>query len=187
MVKEPYSRYSVWYRTQFQVQWIVQNPIQCKVHGTEPYSRYSAWRRTLSKVKCMLQNPIKCTVHGTEPYYRYNAWYITLSKVKYMLQNPIQGTVQHRTRFQVNYKTEPYSRYTEFIKYWFFMKMLEFFLTLPVLLQRWCSTCHLVIQAWSPVYTPRRNPERPESGIYFKISKKNTILNEHPVHYNREP
>ena len=36
---------------------------------------------------------------------------------------------------------------------------------------------------WSKheVYTPRKNRERPESGIYFKIFEKNTIFNEHPV------
>ena len=55
------------------------------------------------------------------------------------------------------------------------------FLTLPVLLQRWCSTCHLVVQARRPVYTPRKNRERPESGICFEIFKKNTIFNEHLV------
>ena len=38
--------------------------------------------------------------------------------------------------------------------------------------QCWCSTCHLEVQALSP-----------EFGIYFKIFKKSTILNEHPVAY----
>ena len=28
----------------------------------------------------------------------------------------------------------------------FFLKMKEFFLTLSVLLQRWCSTCHYVVR-----------------------------------------
>ena len=58
----------------------------------------------------------------------------------------------------------------------FFLKMLWFFLNLPVLLQRWCFTCHLVVQAWSPAYTPRKNPERPESRIYFKIFEKTQYL-----------
>ena len=57
----------------------------------------------------------------------------------------------------------------------FFLKMLWFFWTLPVLLQRWCLTCRCVHSL-----TPRGNRERPESGIYFKIFK-NTIFNEHPV------
>ena len=59
--------------------------------------------------------------------------------------------------------------------------MFWFFWTLTVLLRCWCSTCHLVVQAWSLVYTPRENWERPESGKYFKIFEKNTIFNEHPV------
>ena len=54
--------------------------------------------------------------------------------------------------------------------------------SLQVLLQRWCSTGHLVVQAWSPVYTARKNRERPDSGICFKIFDKNTILNEQPVY-----
>ena len=59
----------------------------------------------------------------------------------------------------------------------FFLKMLWFFLTLPVLLQRCrCSTYHLVVQAWNPVYTPRVNRERPESEISFKIFEKRNIL-----------
>ena len=41
-----------------------------------------------------------------------------------------------------------------------------------VLLQRWSSTCHL----WSPMYTPRKNREGPESGIYFEIFKKTQYL-----------
>ena len=49
----------------------------------------------------------------------------------------------------------------------FFCKMLWFFWTLQVLLQRWCSTCHCV-----HTLTPRGNRERPESGIYFKIFEK---------------
>ena len=53
---------------------------------------------------------------------------------------------------------------------------------MPVLLQRWSFTCHLVVQALSPVYTPRKNRERPESRIYFKNFRKNTIFNEHPLH-----
>ena len=39
-------------------------------------------------------------------------------------------------------------RYSVFIKHCVFtLKCLKYFLTLPVLLQRWCSTCHLVVQA----------------------------------------
>ena len=41
----------------------------------------------------------------------------------------------------------------------FFLKMLWFFLTLPVLLQRWCSTCPVCVHT----LTPR---ERPQSGIF---------------------
>ena len=58
----------------------------------------------------------------------------------------------------------------------FFLKMLWFSWTLPVLLQRWCSTCHLAPQAWS-VHTHR---EKSESGKYLRILK-NTIFNEHSV------
>ena len=43
----------------------------------------------------------------------------------------------------------------------FFLKMLRFFWTLPVLLK--CLTCHRV-----HTLTPRGNRETPESGIYFK-------------------
>ena len=46
----------------------------------------------------------------------------------------------------------------------FFLKMLWFFLTLPVLLQRWCSTCHLAVHT----LTLRINRESPEFGIFFK-------------------
>ena len=52
-----------------------------------------------------------------------------------------------------------------------FLKMLWFFWTLQVLLQRWCSTCHCV-----HTLTPRGNPERPESGIYLKIFEKTQNL-----------
>ena len=60
----------------------------------------------------------------------------------------------------------------DIVKHCVFLEMLWFFWTLPVLLQCWCSTCHLEVQALSP-----------EFGIYFKIFKKSTILNEHPVAY----
>ena len=56
----------------------------------------------------------------------------------------------------------------------FFLKILWFFWTLKVLLQRWWSTCHLVVR----VHTTLENRERPESGIYFKVFEKNTIFNE---------
>ena len=60
--------------------------------------------------------------------------------------------------------------YRVLIKYCVFsLKCCDFFLTLPVLLQRWCSSCHLVVQARSLVYTPRRNRER-----HFKIFEKKT-------------
>ena len=58
----------------------------------------------------------------------------------------------------------------------FFLKMWGFFWTLPVLLQSWSSTCHLVVQAWSPVNTPRKNRERPESGIYLEVFEKTQYL-----------
>ena len=59
----------------------------------------------------------------------------------------------------------------------FFLKILWFFSTLPVLLQRWCSTCLVCVHT----LTPRENRLRQESGIYFKIFGKNIIFNEHPV------
>ena len=61
----------------------------------------------------------------------------------------------------------------------FFLKMLWFFLTLPVLLQRWFSTCLVCVHT----LTPRKHIERPESGTFWNIRKKNTIFNEHPVSY----
>ena len=54
----------------------------------------------------------------------------------------------------------------------FFLKMLWFFLTLPVLLQCRCLTCHCV----HTLTTPRGNREWPESGIYFKIFEKSAGL-----------
>ena len=67
--------------------------------------------------------------------------------------------------------------YSVFIKYCFFpLKMLWFFWTLPVLLQRWWSTCLVCVH----IMTPRENRERPESKI-FKNIPKNTTFNEHPV------
>ena len=62
----------------------------------------------------------------------------------------------------------------------FFLEILWFFWTLPVLLQRWCSTCHLVVHAWGPVYTPREARVRK----IFWIFRNNTIFNEHPVPTN---
>ena len=53
------------------------------------------------------------------------------------------------------------------LKIVFFLKFFWFFWTLPVLLQRWCSTCHCVHSL-----TPRGNRERPESGIYLKVFEK---------------
>ena len=64
--------------------------------------------------------------------------------------------------------------YRVFIKYCVFLKMLWFFWTLPVLLQRWFSTYLVCVHT----LTPRENGERPE---YFKIFGKNTIYNEYPV------
>ena len=55
----------------------------------------------------------------------------------------------------------------------FFLKMLCFFWTLPVLLQRWFSTCLVCVHT----LTPRENRVR----NILKIRKKNTIINEHPV------
>ena len=59
----------------------------------------------------------------------------------------------------------------------FFLKILWFFWTLPVLLQRcWYSTCLVCVHT----LTPKENRERQKSGI-FKNLRKNTILNEQPV------
>ena len=64
----------------------------------------------------------------------------------------------------------------EALLYRVFIKYIVFFLSNVIFLHSAssaaalrCSTCHLVTQARSPVYTPRKNRERPESGIYFKI------------------
>ena len=51
----------------------------------------------------------------------------------------------------------------------FFLKILWFFWTLPVLMQRLCSTCLVCVHT----LTPRENIERPESGI-FSILRKRT-------------
>ena len=59
----------------------------------------------------------------------------------------------------------------------FFLKMLWFFLTLPVLLQRWCSTCLVCVYT----YWHKRKTERGQCPENFKIFGKNTISNEHPV------
>ena len=52
----------------------------------------------------------------------------------------------------------------------FFLKMFWFFWTLPVLLQCLCLTCYCV-----HTLKPTGRQNRPESGIYFKISKKHNI------------
>ena len=56
----------------------------------------------------------------------------------------------------------------------FFLKIYWFFWTLPVLLQRWFSTCLVCVDT----LTPRENRVR---NIFLK-SEKNTIFNEHPVY-----
>ena len=53
----------------------------------------------------------------------------------------------------------------------FFLKVLWFFSTLRVLLQRWFSTCLVCVHT----RTPRENRERPESGIFLKNRKKHNI------------
>ena len=66
-------------------------------------------------------------------------------------------------------------KYRLFIKYCvFFLKILLFFLTLPVLLQCWCSTC---LAHWH-----RGKTEKDQSPEYSKIFRKNTIFNEHPIY-----
>ena len=57
----------------------------------------------------------------------------------------------------------------------FFLKMLWFFWTLPVLLQRWCSTCLVCVHTLT-----LRETEKGQSPEYFKSSKKNNF-NKHPV------
>ena len=54
----------------------------------------------------------------------------------------------------------------------FFLKILWFFWTLPVLLQRWCSTCLVSVHT----LTPRENRERPESRIFWNLWKKTQYL-----------
>ena len=54
----------------------------------------------------------------------------------------------------------------------FFLKMLLFFWTLPVLLQRLCFTCLLCVHT----LTPSENRERPESGIFVKTQYLNNTL-----------
>ena len=58
----------------------------------------------------------------------------------------------------------------------FFLKIFWLFWTLPVLLQRWCSTCLVCVHT----LTPRENRERPEMGISGNL-RKNTIFTENPV------
>ena len=57
------------------------------------------------------------------------------------------------------------------LKIMFFLKILWFFWTLPVLLHRWFSTCLVCVHT----LTPRENRERPESKIILKIWKKHNI------------
>ena len=53
--------------------------------------------------------------------------------------------------------------YRVFIKYCVFsLEFMFFFWTLPVLMQRWFSTCLVCVHT----LTPRENRERPESGIF---------------------
>ena len=52
----------------------------------------------------------------------------------------------------------------------FFLKIFWFFWTQQVLLQRWWLTCHCI-----NTLTPRRDREKPESEIYFKIFEKHNI------------
>ena len=63
--------------------------------------------------------------------------------------------------------------YRVFINYCiFFFKMLEFFWTLSVLLERWCSTCLVCVHT----LTPRENRERQEFGIYYNLPKKQYLI-----------
>ena len=63
--------------------------------------------------------------------------------------------------------------YRVFFKYCvFFPKILWFFWTLPVLLQRWCSSCLVCVHT----LTLRANRERPESGIFWNLRKKTQYL-----------
>ena len=52
-----------------------------------------------------------------------------------------------------------------------------FFWTLPVLLQRWCSTCLVCLHT----HWHQGKAEKGQSPEYSKIFGKNTIFNEHPV------
>ena len=54
----------------------------------------------------------------------------------------------------------------------FFLKILWFFWTLPVLLERWCSTCPVCVHT----LTPRENRERQESRIFLNLRKKTQYL-----------
>ena len=54
----------------------------------------------------------------------------------------------------------------------FFLKILWLFWTLPVLLQRWFSTCLVSVHK----LTPRENRERSESGNILKSSEKTQYL-----------
>ena len=60
----------------------------------------------------------------------------------------------------------------------FFLQMLWFFWTLPVLLQRLCSTCLVCVHT-----RHRGKTEKGKSPEYLKICEKNTISNELPVLY----
>ena len=55
--------------------------------------------------------------------------------------------------------------------------MLWFFWTLPVLLQRWCSTCMVCVYT----HWHKGKTEKGQSPEYSKIFGKNTIFDEHPV------
>ena len=62
---------------------------------------------------------------------------------------------------------------------YFFLKMLWFFWTLTVLLQRWCST-FLVLCTHNSTGKQRK----PRVRNILKSLKKNTIFNEHPVFHS---
>ena len=67
------------------------------------------------------------------------------------------------------------------LKIVFFLKILWFFWTLPILLQRWFSTCLVCAHT----LTPRENRERQSPEHFKNFEKKNTIFNEHPVSQNK--
>ena len=80
------------------------------------------------------------------------------------------------TKIVIRCSLEGYATGCLFIKYCVFsLKFDDFFWTLPVLLQRWCSTCLMCVHT----LTQRENRERPESGIFQYFKKKKTVFNEH--------